>query len=69
MIETRRHKLHIWKYSELALLFHRLELVSDNAAELLKASEMEEIAAAIKVELEQGRRGGFFFFFFQKKKP
>ena len=55
--QTRRHRLHIWKNSELALLFHHLDL--DSALEICKVSEMEKIAVELKVKLEEGYRGGF----------
>ena len=55
--QTRRHRLNIWKNSELALLFHHLDL--DNALEICKVSEMEKIAVELNVKLEEGYRGGF----------
>lgn len=59
MIETRRQKLYIWKNSELAMLFHGLDLASDSSAEICKVSEMERTAAEMNVKLEKGYRGGF----------
>lgn len=60
IITTRKHKLPIWKASELALLFHGLDLssLSGDSAEMLKASEMKDIASALRVrfgrDLERG---------------
>ena len=55
---TRKHKLNIWKTSELALLFHGLDFSLHDTAEMDKVSEMEEIAMALQVRLGQGPRGG-----------
>lgn len=55
---TRKHKLHIWKTSELALLFHGLDFLVDDMAEWNRVSEMEEVAMALQVGLGQGPRGG-----------
>ena len=51
-ITTRKHKMPIWKTSELALLFHGPDLSSlgGNSVEMLKASEMEDIASALRVK-------------------
>lgn len=59
MVITRRHKLPIWKTSELALLFHGIDLSTltggqgrrgdDHSAEMLRASEMEDVASALHV--------------------
>lgn len=59
MIITRRHKLPIWKTSELALLFHGIDLSAladrggggggGDSANMLKASEMEDLASALQV--------------------
>ncbi|MCJ1268242.1 hypothetical protein MMC22_008129 [Lobaria immixta] len=55
---TRKHKLNIWKTSELALLFHGLDFSLHDTAEMDKVSEMEETAMALQVRLGQGPRGG-----------
>lgn len=51
MIMTRKHKLPIWKTSELALLFHGLDLspLGSDSVKMLKASEMENIASTLQV--------------------
>lgn len=54
IIITRRHKLPVWKTSELALLFHGIgfSTLTDygrGSAEMLKASEMEDVASALQV--------------------
>ena len=55
MITTRKHKLPIWKTSELALLFHGLDFRVDDRVKMHKASHMEDIALALQVRL--GRNG------------
>lgn len=60
-VTTRKHKLPIWKTSELTLLFHGLDLSSfgDDSVEMLKASEMEDIASALRVRFgRDSERGG-----------
>lgn len=54
---TRKHKVHVWKTSELALLFHGLDFLVDDMAEWNRVSEMEEVAMALQVALGQGPRG------------
>lgn len=57
MIATRKHKLSIWKASELALLFHGLGFSIGDTVETQKASEMENIASALQVRLGRGSKG------------
>lgn len=57
MIATRKHKLPIWKASELALLFHGLDFTIDETAQMQKASEMEIIASALQVRLGRDPKG------------
>lgn len=60
MIVTRKHKLPIWKTSELALLFHGLDflpLSGDTIETMQKASEMEDVALALQVRLGRGSKG------------
>lgn len=60
-ITTRKHKVPIWKTSELTLLFHGLDLSSlgGDSVEMLKASEMEDIASALRVRFDRDpERGG-----------
>lgn len=54
---TRRHRLPIWKTSELALLFHGLDFSLDDGVRRHKVSEMEEAATALRVRLGRGPRG------------
>lgn len=60
-ITTRKHKVPIWKTSELTLLFHGLDLSSlgGDSIEMLKASEMEDIASVLRVRFDRdSERGG-----------
>lgn len=60
-ITTRKYKVPIWKTSELALLFHGLDLspLGGDSVEMLKASEMEDIASALQVKFDRdSERGG-----------
>lgn len=57
MITTRKHKLPIWKTSELALLFHGLDFRVGNTTKMHQASEMEEVASALQVRLGRGCGG------------
>lgn len=57
IITTRKHKLPIWKTSELALLFHGLDFSTDDTFKTHKASEMEDIASALQVKLERNSKG------------
>lgn len=56
MIITRKHKLLIWKTSELALLFHGFDFSIGNTVETQKASEMETIASALQIRLKRGSK-------------
>ena len=61
MIMTRKHKLPVWKTSELAFFFHGLDLssLSGDPVKMLKASEMEDIASALQVRFgRDSERGG-----------
>ena len=51
---TRRNRLHVWKSSELALLFHAQDMPLENLNGVYKTSEMEAIAGQIQVKLGQG---------------
>lgn len=58
MITTRKHKLPIWKASELALLFHGFDFKLDDTVEMMeKVSEMEAVASALQVQLGRGSNG------------
>ena len=60
MIVTRKHKLPIWKTSQLALLFHGLDflpLSGDTVETMQKASEMEDLASALQVRLGRDSKG------------
>lgn len=54
---TRKHRLPIWKTSELALLFHGLDFSLDDRVKRHKVSEMEEAATALRVRLGRGPSG------------
>ena len=54
---TRKHRLPIWKTSELALLFHGLDFSLDDGVRRNKVSEMEEAATALRVRLGRGPSG------------
>lgn len=56
-IATRKHKLPIWKASELALLFHGLDFSIGDTVATQKASEMENIASALQVRLARRSKG------------
>lgn len=56
MITTRKHKMPIWKASELALFFHGLDFSIDDT-QTQKASEMEDIASALQLRLARGSKG------------
>lgn len=56
--ETKRHQIHVWKTSGLALLFHSLDAPIDDAGSMYKISDMEDIAAGIQVKLGKGDKGG-----------
>lgn len=57
MTMTRKHKLPVWKTSELALLFHDLDFSLPDTVKMHKASEMEEVAMGLQVRLRQGPTG------------
>ena len=57
MITTRKHKLPIWKTSELALLFHGFDFRVGNTTKMHEASEMEDVASALQVRLGRGCDG------------
>lgn len=57
MITTRKHKLPIWKTSELALLFHGLDFQVGNTVKMHRASEMEDLASALQVRLGRNSDG------------
>lgn len=57
MITTRKHKLPVWKTSELALLFHGLDFRVGNTTKMHEASEMEDVASALQVRLGRGCDG------------
>ena len=57
MITTRRHKLPIWKTSELALLFHSFDFQVDHRFKMHKASHMEDIASALRIRLGRNANG------------
>lgn len=54
--KTKRNGLHVWKSSELALLFHGRDMPLRDSNEMYKTSEMEAIAGDIRVKI--GRREG-----------
>lgn len=53
MMETKKHGLHVWKTSEMALLFHGLDPPIPQAAGVNSASEMEAWSKDVKVKLVQ----------------
>lgn len=57
MITTRKHKLPIWKTSELALLFHGFDFPLGDTVESDKVSEMEDVALALQVGLGRNSNG------------
>ena len=59
MIETRRRRACIWKESELAPLFHGLNERNGKLAGLTKISEMEKMAAKMKVRMTTTGDGGW----------
>ena len=52
--KTKRNGLHVWKSSQLALLFHGRDIPLKDSNEMYKTSEMEAIAGDIQVKI--GRR-------------
>lgn len=58
---TRRNGMHVWKTSELALLFHGQGIPLNDPTAIYRVSEMEAIAARIQVKLGQGGQMNYFF--------
>ena len=62
MTITRKHKLPIWKTSELALLFHGVDLSTvahgRDSVQMLRASEMEDVASALQVRFGRDSNNG-----------
>ena len=57
MIETKQGGLHIWKASQIALLFHGLESPIAGAPLINRASEMEEVSKRVKAKLAKEAEG------------
>ena len=58
IVRTQKRGAHVWKDSELALLFHGLSGSSERFAELHKISEMDHVASRMEIMMMKTRTNG-----------
>ena len=57
MIRIKQHGLHVWKSSEIALLFHGLNSSSSGESLINTISRMEEVSRQVEVNLAKDAEG------------